>query len=116
MLVLQRFVKLQQPLCRECGRSTTLRYTGMTLWQGWWGVISFFANWFVLLTNAVAWIRYSRLPSSAPEYSPLPAPAFGVEASPLVTLASTEVDAGRLTAWSSTLPTTQSSPPVRPNL
>ena len=29
----------------------------MTVWQGWWGMISFFFNWFVLGANAWAWKR-----------------------------------------------------------
>jgi hypothetical protein len=38
------------------------RYTARTLVQGWWGFISFFVNWFVLLANVAAWIQYSKLP------------------------------------------------------
>ncbi len=117
LIIMQRFVKMQQPLCRECGRSATLRYTRRTLWQGWWGLISFFANFFVLLANATVWIRYSRLapPSTTYDVAPSRVP-FGLEADRLVTLAVSESDAGRLTPWSSTLPTTQSSAPVRSNL
>jgi hypothetical protein len=79
MVVMQRFVKMQQPLCRDCGRSATLRYTGLTLWQGWWGAISFFANCFVLLSNAATWIGYSRLPAPSSSYVAEQIVPMGVE-------------------------------------
>lgn len=47
--------------CRSCGRSLIGRYTARTLWQGWWGLISFFVNWFVLAANALAWQRLGTL-------------------------------------------------------
>ena len=59
---MQRFVKIQAPLCRECGRRKLVQYTSMTLWQGWWGYISFFVNWFVLAANLVAWLKLRSLP------------------------------------------------------
>jgi hypothetical protein len=66
MLVLQRFIRVKARLCRDCGRRTIKQYTGRTLIEGWWGVISFFANWFCLATNAIAWLRASRLPEPEP--------------------------------------------------
>lgn len=65
MLVLQRFVKIKAHLCRDCGRRVVKQYTGRTLVQGWWGMISFFANWFCIAGNAVAYLRASRLPEPA---------------------------------------------------
>ena len=30
--------------------------------QGWWGLISFFVNWFVLASNLFAWLKLRGLP------------------------------------------------------
>jgi len=57
LLVMQRFVSTKVTACRPCGHGLIRSYTGRTLWQGWWGAISFFFNWFVLATNAFAWKR-----------------------------------------------------------
>lgn len=62
MLFLQRFVKIQPTLCRECGTRTVLQYTGRTLVQGWWGMVSLFiANPFTILMNLVALVQARRL-------------------------------------------------------
>lgn len=53
MVFLQRFVKLRQALCRDHAREITKAFTLRTLWQDWWGYISFFVNWFVLASNAL---------------------------------------------------------------
>ena len=66
MLVLQRFVKLRAPLCREHGVQLTKQYLGKTLIQGWWGYISFFVNWFVLVTDLVTLSQAKKLPEPAP--------------------------------------------------
>lgn len=63
LLVLQQFVTVRVTACRSCGRSLVKRFTARTLWQGWWGLISFFFNWFVLAANAVAWRRLGSLVS-----------------------------------------------------
>jgi hypothetical protein len=57
LLVLQQFISIRVTACRPCGRKLIRSYTGRTLWQGWWGMISFFFNWFVLAANAWAWKR-----------------------------------------------------------
>ena len=57
LIVLQQFVSTNVTACRPCGRRLIRSYTGKTLWQGWWGAISFFFNWFVLASNAWAWKR-----------------------------------------------------------
>jgi hypothetical protein len=54
---MQQFFSTRVTACRPCGRRLIRSYTGKTLWQGWWGAISFFFNWFVLATNAWAWTR-----------------------------------------------------------
>jgi hypothetical protein len=57
MIFLQRFVKVHASLCHGCGTRILRQYTARTLVQGWWGYISFFVNWFVLLMNGFAWWR-----------------------------------------------------------
>jgi hypothetical protein len=61
MILLQKFVKLRTPLCRDCGKQAVKEFTLQTLWQGWWGYISFFVNWFVLATNLVAFFKLRAL-------------------------------------------------------
>ena len=61
MLVMQKFVKLRVPLCRDCGTRFATDYTKLTAVQGWWGVISFFVNWFCLATNLIAYRKASGL-------------------------------------------------------
>jgi hypothetical protein len=63
MLIVQQFFTMRVNACRSCGRSLIRRFTLQTLWQGWWGLISFFYNWFVLAANALAWRRVSSLPN-----------------------------------------------------
>lgn len=63
LLVLQQFVTTKVTACRPCGRRLLRSYTGKTLWQGWWGAISFFFNWFVLVSNAWAWRRLGAIES-----------------------------------------------------
>ena len=62
MVILQQFVKVRTPLCRDCGIAAVKEFTLRTLWQGWWGYISFFVNWFVLVMNLIAWRRFAKLP------------------------------------------------------
>jgi hypothetical protein len=72
MLLMQKFVKLQAPLCRECGQKKLVEYTTRTLWQGWWGYISFFVNWFVLVSNLFAWLKLRSMPRRQFQAQPLP--------------------------------------------
>jgi hypothetical protein len=66
MLVMQRFIKVRASLCRECGMKTTKSYTTRTMVEGWWGIISFFANWFCLAGNLVAYRKAARLAEPRP--------------------------------------------------
>jgi hypothetical protein len=54
LIFLQRFLSARVTACRPCGRALIRSYTAKTLWQGWWGMISFFFNFFVLGANANA--------------------------------------------------------------
>ena len=76
MLVMQRFYKVRPTVCREDGLRLWKRWTGLTVVQGWWGYISFFANIFTVLMNVVALVKLLRLerPVGAPQYPPFDGP------------------------------------------
>ncbi|MGN6798481.1 MAG: hypothetical protein ACTHKS_10045 [Gaiellaceae bacterium] len=40
LIFLMRNVRIAQTLCRECARRELARYTGRTLVEGWWGILS----------------------------------------------------------------------------
>jgi hypothetical protein len=73
MLIVQQFFKLRQPLCRSCGLRVLKQWTLQTLWQGWWGYISFFVNWFVLAMNLVAFFQLRGLAQPRPALAAEPA-------------------------------------------
>ena len=49
-------------LCRECSAHVFWRFTLVTLFFGWWGVISFFVTFGVLYRNLVTYVRTRALP------------------------------------------------------
>jgi hypothetical protein len=51
MIIFQKFHKLRAPLCREHALSISKEWLGKTLVQGWWGIISFFVNFFSVFTD-----------------------------------------------------------------
>lgn len=61
LIYFQRFVTVEAVACRACGRRLVRDFTLRTLVQGWWGAFSFFFNVFVLVANAVAWLRFGGL-------------------------------------------------------
>ncbi|MET9962687.1 hypothetical protein ABZ128_27075 [Streptomyces sp. NPDC006326] len=61
MLVLMRFLSRPGPFCRDCGLATYRQMTGDTLWQGWWGPLSFFITPVTVLTNLGARASFRRL-------------------------------------------------------
>lgn len=63
LALLMQFHSKTVDACRPCGRALVRRETLRTLWMGWWGLISFFFNWFVLFANARAWRRVGALES-----------------------------------------------------
>lgn len=79
LLVMQRFVSVRVTACRSCGRGLIRSFTGKTLWQGWWGAISFFFNWFVLAANLFAWRRLGAIesPSLSGEFTSEAVTGFG---------------------------------------
>ncbi len=63
-LFVMRFPKtLSGILCRDCIGRNFWSYTLITLFLGWWGVISFFYTLFVLPTNVITYIGSRKLPS-----------------------------------------------------
>jgi hypothetical protein len=66
MLILQQFVKVRRPVCRDCGMKLLKSFTLRTLWQGWWGYISFFVNWFVLAANLASYLSVRGLAQPRP--------------------------------------------------
>ncbi|WP_405704061.1 LppU/SCO3897 family protein [Streptomyces sp. NBC_00069] len=61
MLVLMRFLRQEGPFCRDCGLATYRRMSADTLWQGWWGPLSFFITPVTLLMNLGARAAFLRL-------------------------------------------------------
>jgi hypothetical protein len=78
MLVMQRFVKFEGPLCRDHALEGSKDFLKKTLVQGWWGVISFFVNFYAVFTDVVALQRAKKMPPpmavAAPPPPPPPAP------------------------------------------
>jgi hypothetical protein len=61
MVLVQQFVKLEQPLCRDHGRAVAKAFQRKTLLQGWWGVVSVFVNVFVVVRNTMVLRAYGKL-------------------------------------------------------
>ena len=72
MLIMQKFYKVTDPLCRDCGLTLTRTWTAKTLVQGWWGVFSMFFNNFVLVANGVAALKFRKM--AAPKHDHLISP------------------------------------------
>ncbi|MEV0412507.1 hypothetical protein AB0I68_17300 [Streptomyces sp. NPDC050448] len=70
MLVLMRFLRQDGPFCRDCGLATYRRMSSDTLWQGWWGPLSFFITPFTLLLNLGARAGFRRLAPPAGGFRP----------------------------------------------
>jgi hypothetical protein len=62
LLVVRSPKTLRGLLCRECITKNFWSYTLITLFFGWWGVISFFYTLVALPTNLVTFIGSRRLP------------------------------------------------------
>jgi hypothetical protein len=86
MLIVQQFIKVKRPMCRDHARQLVKHFTLKTLWQGWWGYISFFVNWFVLAANAAVFVRAGKLgapqlPMQMPQTTFPQQPAEGADTS-----------------------------------
>jgi hypothetical protein len=61
MVILQKFYKANGVLCRDHGRALSNQYLRKTLVEGWWGVTSFFFNFFAVYTDVVALRKSTKL-------------------------------------------------------
>jgi hypothetical protein len=62
MLIMQKFVKFRGPLCRDHAQQLSKEFLNRTLVQGWWGLISFFVNFFVIATDLAAMSKANKMP------------------------------------------------------
>jgi len=66
ILIVMRWLSVRGPFCRDCGLAVFRDMTGKTLWQGWWGLISFCVTPFILLINAFRRGRVANLAAPRP--------------------------------------------------
>lgn len=76
MILMRRWVSYRAPLCREHALKAVWDFTLLTMWQGWWGVISFYANIVALLFNTVALMKGLMLPRAQWALQPPVSPQF----------------------------------------
>lgn len=70
MLILMRFLSLKGPFCRGCGIAVHREMTTRTMWQGWWGYLSFLITPFTLLYNFVPRSKFNKLPAPQGGFRP----------------------------------------------
>jgi hypothetical protein len=70
MLLMQRFVRFDGPLCRDHGMQLSRQFLNKTLVQGWWGVVSFFVNFYAVYTDIVALQTAKKLGPPVPVAGP----------------------------------------------
>ncbi len=66
MIVFQKFFKIDAPMCRDHGMKLSKEFLGKTLYQGWWGIISFFMNIGAVITDVKALGQAKRMPAPGP--------------------------------------------------
>lgn len=66
MLILMHWRTLKGPFCRTCGVASIRSLSADTLWQGWWGYISFAATPVILLMNLATFFKLRALPEPTP--------------------------------------------------
>jgi hypothetical protein len=74
MLIMQRFVKFQGPLCRDHGLEASKDFLNKTLVQGWWGIVSFFVNFYAVYTDLRAVQQAKRMSAPMAVAAPPPPP------------------------------------------
>ena len=62
MLILQKFYKVEAPLCREHALALGKQYLSKTLVLGWWGVTSLFFNFGAVFTDLTGLRRAKEMP------------------------------------------------------
>jgi hypothetical protein len=63
MLIMQKFIKFRGSLCRDHAQLLIKDYLNKTLVQGWWGLISFFVNFFVIASDLAALSKANKMPA-----------------------------------------------------
>jgi hypothetical protein len=91
MILLQRFISARAALCRDHGVALAKEFLQKTLVQGWWGLISFFVNFYAVYTDLMALSQARKL-----------GPAVGAPSS------------ASLSAWPPASPTSPGEPPLPP--
>jgi hypothetical protein len=61
MFLLMRFIRWDGIVCYAHGSRLVKSFLGRTLLEGWWGLISFFVNWFVIANDLYIWRKIARL-------------------------------------------------------
>jgi hypothetical protein len=56
MIFVRQTMWKQGYLCKNCINSYFWRFTIISLFFGWWGIISFFYNFYVLLNNILQYL------------------------------------------------------------
>ncbi|MBK3626347.1 hypothetical protein JHN59_16140 [Streptomyces sp. MBT49] len=70
LVVMMQFRKVRGPLCRTCGIAIFRDITTKTLWQGWWGILSFFCTPAIVIFNLVARARFGLMAPPASGWRP----------------------------------------------
>ena len=81
MLVMRQLRSVKGHLCRRCTKHYFLKMTGLTLLTGWWGMISFIMNPFLIINNVIRYLTCLGLADAAPNAFPVQ-PAAGPSAGP----------------------------------
>ena len=66
MVLMMRTYKFNGWLCRDHATENAREFLQKTLVQGWWGIVSFFVNIFVIATDLVALNKAKKLPPPEP--------------------------------------------------
>ncbi len=66
MILVMQWRSLKGPFCRTCGIATVRRMSADTLWQGWWGYISFAVTPVMLIINLFTFLKIRKLPEPIP--------------------------------------------------
>ncbi|MGW0395522.1 hypothetical protein ACWDYJ_32535 [Streptomyces sp. NPDC003042] len=73
LVLAMRFHNVKGPFCHQCGRAMVRAMTTKTLVQGWWSPFSLVLfTPFTLLWNLIAFLKFNKLPPSAPAPGRLP--------------------------------------------
>ena len=66
MIIFRRHATFSITACRGCGLALAREMQNRTLIVGWWGLISFFANFVAMVGNAFAIVKFGRLDDPSP--------------------------------------------------